>query len=856
MLEQKIKIIYDGLKKGQVYNMAQSLGFDFKHISECQANAIDNDVFLLTRSVKFGEVSQEAKLFLDQNRDKVIGVAVSGNKTWGQNYGKAGDIIASTYNIPLVLKFEGSGIQEERLFLKKWLLSYKKEKNSSFSFKKPLQNDSNFSDVTVKNTNEPTPPTQKILPPWILLNNQIIDENGNIKDLNKDQEALTSFLLEEVKPKLKHFDTLKEKLTFLQTNEYYETDFLSQYNEQQIKDIYKIAYQKQFRFSTFMGAFKFYNDYALKSRDKKYYLETYEDRLCVNALYHAQGDFEIAKRLIKSLINQDFTPATPTLLNAGKKHRGEFVSCFLLEAGDSLNDIARINEFSMQLSKIGGGVSINITNLRAKGESIKGIKGVCKGVVGVCKLLDHSFRYADQMGQRTGAGAVYLSVFHADIEDFLSTKKLNADEDVRVKTLSLGVIVPNKMIELARKNEVMYTFYPHTVFLEYEKNFADIAVNMDYWYDILVSNPKVRKKAIQPRQLLELIARMQGESGYPYLMFCDNVNQNNTSHLQVKFSNLCTEILQPTITSHYTDYNHTQEDKIGMDVSCNLASGHMSNMINNNTIKETVFMAMEVMNTVSMKTNINYVPAVAKANRLNRSVGFGIMGHHGFLAQNYIAFGSEENKDLIDVFFNAINYYSLLHSCQKAKKTGQKFYLFEKSHYADGSYFKGRGEILPKTDKIKKMFANIPLPSEKDWQQLKKDVQQFGLFNSHRLAVAPNGTIGYIMGTTPSLTPIKQLVEERTYGNSKTYCPMPGLKETSFMYVTAYKMNKYQLIDVIATAQKHVDQGISFELGITSDITTRELQRYYLYAHHKGIKTLYYTRTQKLKVDECEACGV
>ncbi|MGL9687541.1 MAG: class 1b ribonucleoside-diphosphate reductase subunit alpha, partial [Candidatus Phytoplasma sp. TWB_XP] len=193
----------------------------------------------------------------------------------------------------------------------------------------------------------------------------------------------------------------------------------------------------------------------------------------------------------------------------------------------------------------------------AKGESIKGIKGVCKGVVGVCKLLDHSFRYADQMGQRTGAGAVYLNVFHANIIDFLNTKKLSADEDVRVKTLSLGVVVPNKMIELARNNEVMYVFFPHTVFLEYGKNFADIAVDMDYWYDILVANPKVQKKHQSTPTL---------RTYYPHAMFCDNTNQANTSDLKVKFSNLCTEILQPTITSHYKDYHQTQQDEIGMDV--------------------------------------------------------------------------------------------------------------------------------------------------------------------------------------------------------------------------------------------------------------------------------------------------
>jgi ribonucleoside-diphosphate reductase alpha chain len=694
------------------------------------------------------------------------------------------------------------------------------------------------------------------IPEWVLLNNQVIDEKGQLKDLQKDKEAVRAYFLNEINKKTQFFHSLKEKLDYLVENDYYEEDFLKKYTHEQIVEIYDIAYAAKFRFPTYMGAFKFYNDYALKSRDKKVFLERYEDRLAVNALYHADGDFTLAQNIIKRLIAQDFVPATPTLLNTGKKKRGEFVSCFLLEAGDSLNDIARISEFSMQLSKIGGGVSINLTNLRAKGEAIKDVPNVSKGVVGVAKLLDNNFRYADQMGQRAGAGAVYLNVFHADIEDFLNTKKLNADDDVRVKTLSMGVVIPNKMIELAKENKDMYVFYPHTVYKAYGIDFADVSTNMDYWYEKLVENPDVRKRKVSPRRLLDMIASLQGESGYPYIMFVDNVNKVNPLKLPVKFSNLCTEILQPTITSHYADYDKKEEDQIGMDISCNLASGHMGNMIKHNTIKETVFAAMDVMNSVSTRTNISYVPAVAKANRLNRSVGFGIMGHHGYIAENYILFGSEEDIDLIDVFFAQVNYYSLVHSMEKAKATKQKFYQFETSKYADGSYFDGRGAVLPKTDKVKEIFKDIDLPTDADWQQLKKDVMTYGLYNSHRLAVAPNGSIAYVMSATPSLTPIKQLIEERTYGNSKTYFPMPALDTAAFMYESAYRIDNFKVIDVIATAQKHVDQGISFELGITSNITTKELIRYYLYAQYQGIKTLYYTRTQKLKIEECESCVV
>ena len=694
------------------------------------------------------------------------------------------------------------------------------------------------------------------IPEWILLNNQIVDEEGRIKDLTKDKDAAHSYFINEINKKTQFFHSLEEKIDHLVKNDYIEEEFLNKYEWSEIKQIFDYAYAQEFRFPTYMGAYKFYNDYALKSNDRKVFLERYEDRLSFTALYHADGDVDKAQRLIERLIAQDFTPATPTLLNTGKKRRGEFVSCFLLEVDDSLNDIARANEFAMQLSKIGGGVSLHLSNLRAKGESIKGIQNVAKGVVGVAKLLDNGFRYADQMGQRPGAGAAYLNIFHADIEDFLNTKKLNADDDIRVKTLSLGVVIPDKFIELAREDRDMYVFYPKTVYDEYGINFGDLAIEMDKWYDKLMANPNVRKRKVNPRKILDQIAQVQGESGYPYIMYANNVNDTNPLKDNIKFSNLCTEILQPTIVSNYADYHQVSQDKIGLDVSCNLASGHMGNMMKHNSIKETVYAAMDIMNSVSEKTNIEYVPAVAKANRLMRSVGFGIMGHHGYIAENYIAFGSEEDLDLVDVFFNMVNFYSLKHSMEKAKETNRRFYGFEDSKYASGEYFENRGAIYPKTEIVKELFEDIHIPTDEEWQELREEVIAYGLYNSNRLAVAPNGSIAYVMSATPSITPIKQLVEERTYGNSKTYFPAPSLDTAEFMYETAYRMDKFKIIDVIATAQKHVDQGISFELCITSDVTTRDLQKYYLYAHHQGIKTLYYTRTQKLKIDECEACAV
>jgi ribonucleoside-diphosphate reductase alpha chain len=105
--------------------------------------------------------------------------------------------------------------------------------------------------------------------------------------------------------------------------------------------------------------------------------------------------------------------------------------------------------------------------------------------------------------------------------------------------------------------------------------------------------------------------------------------------------------------------------------------------------------------------------------------------------------------------------------------------------------------------------------------------------------------------------PVVDVIERRKYANATTVYPMPYLnEETYYSYVSAYDMNQYNLIDVIAEIQPHIDQGISTILYVNSDIATNELARYYIYAQKKGLKSLYYTRTRNLQVDECLACSV
>lgn len=1039
--------------------------------------------------------------------------------------------------------------------------------------------------------------------------------DGKIQ-LDKDKQAVKQYFLEHVNQNTVFFYNLEEKIDYLIENDYIEKWFIDLYDFEFIKELFQELYDEKFRFETFMGAFKFYNQYAMKTRDGKKYLERYEDRIAFMSLYLGQGDEELALNIAKEHINQRIQSATPTFINAGKKSRGEMVSCFLIDINDEMNSIGRSINSALQLSKLGGGVGLNLSNLRESGAPIKGIENAASGVVPVMKILEDSFSYANQLGQRQGAGVTYLSVFHPDIYDFLSTKKENADEKVRVKTLSLGLTVPDKYYELLKTNEPMYLFSPHDVERVYGKPFS--YVNIKEEYDNMVSNDSIKKYKTNARELEQEISKLQQESGYPYIINIDTANSENPVFGDIIMSNLCvhgdTQILTkdgyqnikslagqkaevwngeewsevdvvqtntdqellhiktdsgydikttpyhkfyvlewteagkrtkpprykevragelkpgdalikfdlpvidggkelelaydngfysgdgatypngksrldlygdkkellkylPSVkkwseikisdtetrlsgaasglnekffvpsdgysvksklswlagyldadgtvtnnngsqslqiasinkeflqrvqlmlqtlgadskvvihkeagttmlpkndgTGEYAEYE-TKEiyrilingnslysldelglkcnrliwevkkpnrkaskfiriesvekvdglhdtfcftepkrhmgmfnglltgncseilqvqkpsklnpdlsyDELGYDISCNLASTNVFNIINSDDFETSVDTAIRMLSKVAKSTSIKEVPTIENANKKYRSVGLGSMGLHEAFARNKIHYGSEESLEFTDAYFRALRFYALKTSNKLAKETGDKFFEFEKSEYSDGSYIKRKYIDVPEFEftyrKVEDAFSKVHIPTKQDWEELSNSIMEHGLYNSYLLTVAPTGSISYINETTSSIHPIVNRIENRQEGKiGSVFYPAPGLSdETLPYYKSAYDTDMRKVIDVYATAQYHVDQGMSLTLfmrseipeglyewknGKTNKMTTRDLNRLRNYAWSQGIKSIYYIRThtgdddKEIGVNECESCVI
>ena len=690
----------------------------------------------------------------------------------------------------------------------------------------------------------------------------LYDAEGNIQ-FEKDREATRQYFIQHVIPNSVQFASVAERLQYLVSEGYYEADVLNAYPFEFVCALFEKAYSRRFRFQTFLGAWKFYTSYTLKTFDGKRYLEGFTERVCMVALTLAKGDESLALALSDEILAGRFQPATPTFLNCGKQQRGELVSCFLLRIEDNMESIGRAVNSALQLSKRGGGVAFLLSNLRESGAPIKRIENQSSGVIPVMKMLEDAFSYANQLGARQGAGAVYLNAHHPDILRFLDTKRENADEKIRIKTLSLGVVIPDVTFQLAKDNQPMALFSPYDVERLYGLPFADISISEKY--DEMLADERIRRTFINPREFFQTLAEIQFESGYPYIMFEDTVNRANPIHGRINMSNLCSEILQVNTPTEYND--DLSYRRIGKDISCNLGSLNIAHAMDSADFARTIEIAVRGLTAVSDQSHIHSVPSIEQGNAQSHAIGLGQMNLHGYLARERIQYGSEEGLDFTNLYFYTVTYHALRTSNLLARERGTAFDGFSASRYASGEYFNQylEQQWLPRTPRVAALFADagIAIPTREQWQALKAAVMQHGLYNQNLQAIPPTGSISYINHATSSIHPIVSRIEIRKEGKTgRVYYPAPFMNnDNQDYYRDAYDIGPEAIIDTYAEATRHVDQGLSLTLFFRDTATTRDINRAQIYAWKKGIKTLYYIRLRQMalqgtEVEGCVSCSL
>ena len=691
-------------------------------------------------------------------------------------------------------------------------------------------------------------------------------------NIRADRQAARAYHLEVINPHTRFFHTLEEKVRYMLDQELWNEATVEMYDFEKFKALFKRAHAHKFRFKTLLGAMKFYEGYALREstqdEEGRYtttYLERFEDRVVMTAIHLSEGDYRQAQDLVDIIIDGRFQPATPTFLNAGRAKGGEMVSCFLLRVEDNMESIGRAVNSSLQLSKRGGGVGLLLTNLREMSAPIKNIPGTSSGVVPVMKMLEDAFSYANQLGQRQGAGAVYLNAHHPDIMTFLDTKRENADEKIRIKTLSLGVVIPDITFHLAKENKDMYLFSPYDVERIEGKPFADLSVTENY--DKWVEDPRITKKKIKARAFFRTLSELQFESGYPYVMFEDTANKFHTmKHAgRINMSNLCSEIQQLNTPSVLND--DLTYDTVGADISCNLGSLNVKKMLDltRDEFVDTVQVAVRALTAVSTMTNIDSVPSVREGNNLSRAIGLGQMNLHGALAHHGLRYGSEEALKLWDNYMALVTWAAMCESAELAREIGETPY-FDGSEYATGEWWGRVPKAHLERAESLEILPGLDAPDADDWNDLHLKISQYGMANAYLQTIPPTGSISYINNSTSSIHPIVNKVEVRKEGKvGRVYYPAPHMRSDNLhLYEDAYEIGPERVIDTYAVSQQWVDQSQSLTLFFPDTATTRDLDKARIYAWRKGIRTMYYVRLRQMALDgtgvtetgvsECASC--
>lgn len=478
-----------------------------------------------------------------------------------------------------------------------------------------------------------------------------------------------------------------------------------------------------------------------------------------NSVFYKYIDGNICYE-VKEVEGTDETPDTVFNLEVDGDHtyvvNGAVVhNCFLLRVEDNMESIGRGVNSSLQLSKRGGGVALDLSNLREAGAPIKNIEDASSGVVPVMKILEDSFSYANQLGARQGAGAVYLNAHHPDIVEFLDTKRENADEKIRIKTLSVGITIPDITFHLAKNNEDMYLFSPYDVEREYGMPFTEVDITKEYYN--MVENEKIGKKVINPRRFFSMIAELQMESGYPYLMFVDNVNEQHPLDGKVTMSNLCvtgdTEILTKKGYRKTRDLFETQEnfdvvvDKRARDM--NLESEGLSVEKSTkmfNTAKDADILKLSTKEGFSLRATPWHKMYIKRDEELVKiPLKDVVPGDEILVQQGEGSFGEERNVTLAYLAgaITADGTIAEVESSAGNKNSSTKLFLYDKKKELAGKIEKLSAKVLEKREDLLERQSTLTpkytRPEDEKWgissAPLAKLLKEYGVTQESKLRV-------------------------------------------------------------------------------------------------------------------------
>jgi len=631
----------------------------------------------------------------------------------------------------------------------------------------------------------------------------------------------------------------------------------------------------------YLGVKTLYDRYLIKDRNGNP-IELPQHMFMAIAMFLAQREEKKeawAVKFYNMISSFEVMLATPTLSNA-RTTRHQLSSCYIGSTPDNIEGIFDSYSEMAMLSKFGGGIGWDWTNVRSMGSYIDGHKNAAGGTIPFLKITNDIAVAVDQLGTRKGAIAVYMEPWHIDINDFLDLKKNSGEERRRAHDLFPALWLNDLFMQRVEEDGIWTLFDPYDA-----KELTTLyGEEFNKRYIELENNESIIKEKIKAKNLWKKILTSYFESGSPFLCFKDNANRANPNNHTgvIRSSNLCTEIFQNTNPNHYKvkfvfangesvsfeedeiikvdsglekpakkvtaldslggrEIYVVEKEKVNGDTAvCNLASVNLSRINTKEDIDRIVPIAIRALDNV---IDLNFYPIekVKRTNMKTRAIGLGVMGEAQMLAQKAIAWGSQEHFDKIDEIMEAVSFNAISSSSDIALEKGV-YPEFEGSKWSKG--------VMPMdyaNAEVKNLIDRGGLfASSYEWEALRAKVKKQGMRNGYLMAIAPTSSISILTGTTQAIEPVfkRKWFEENLSGLIPVVVPELS-PETWAYYTSAYELNQTVLIKAAAIRQKWIDQGQSLNIFITLDKASgKYLNEIYTLAWKLGLKSTYYLRSQ------------
>lgn len=623
----------------------------------------------------------------------------------------------------------------------------------------------------------------------------------------------------------------------------YDPELLELYNEEEIDQLDNyIKHNRDYLF-VYAGLQQLVDKYLLKDRHTSQIFETPQYMyMLISMVLNSDQPKESRLRYIKSFYNDvsTFKTSLPTPIMCGVRTPSrQYSSCTLIDVGDSLPSIFHSNTAVGYYTANRAGIGLNMGRIRGVGSKIRNGEVVHTGVIPFLKMFESTTKSCTQNGVRGGSSTTHFPFWHKEIEEILVLKNNRGTDDNRVRKMDYSIQFNRLFFKRFVEDGTITLFSPHEVTDLYEAFFSDTEEFIRL-YEKYERSRSIFKREVSARKLLLHFCQERVETGRMYVMNTDHVNEHSSFLDPVYMSNLCQEITLPT-----TPINHIDDQENGEIALCVLSAINVGSITKLDSLER---ICDNIVSALDHVIENQYYPVSAALNmKKRRSIGVGITNFAYYLAKNGVSYEDKEALILADELAEAIQYYLLKASNKLAKLKG-KCEWFDRTKYSKG--------ILPIDTYCKEVDSLVKRKLTYDWEQLRKDILEFGLRNSTLTALMPCESSSLVTNSTNGIEPPRSLVTVKKSKQGLIPQVVPEVQRLKNKYTLAYEMESNTgYINICGVLQKYFDQAISanhyynFSRYEDSNLPLSIVAKDILQSYKVGLKTLYYANTDDGKTD-------